>query len=209
MCVTKSVCLGVLFALSAVLVVGCGDSGQDESAGEQAQTKEPLVVRPAVPSYVPPPDHLEPFEMSFGFGNPDEVAHFWKWAQKWQFTAEQATNTEKPGGAVLASRYKLAGDFQVILKGRLSQSWTNSKRSQFEVCGQAIGLATWRPVGIDLTVKRVGNQLTYTFAGQEPVVIELSEDQAGPAQVKLVVYGRYAYIRQFDLIAESADRILE
>ena len=231
---TKRVGNGVLCVLCAALITGCGDSGTEQQADEQVgqtslaeaerkleeaqrlleqaktdlqQAKEGQVIEPEVPAYVPPPDHLEPLDMSFGFGNHDEVAHFWDWTQKWEFTDEQATNKEKPGGAALASNYKLAGDFQITLKGKLSQSWTNSRRSYFEVCGQAIGLASWRSVGIDLAVKREGNQLTYTLAGQDPVVVELSEDQIGPTQAKLVVYGRHATIRQFDLTAESASRI--
>ncbi len=227
---------GLLCVLCAAMINGCGDSGTADNAQEQtgqvdlaeaerkleeaqrlleqakadlAQAKEDQVVVPVVPVFVPPPDHLEPFKMSFGFGNPDEVAHFWTWTQKWEFTDQHATNKEKPGGAVLASRYKLDGDFQITLKGKLTQSWTNSQRSIFEVCGHAIGLASWRPVGIDLAIMRVGNQLTYTLAGQDPVVVELSEDQIGPTQARLVVYGRYVTIHQLDIIADSADRILE
>ncbi len=157
----------------------------------------------------PPPDHIEPFEKSFGFGNPDEVAHFWNWAQRWEFTEEQAANKEKPGGAILESNYKLSGDFQIKLNGKLSQSWTNSRKSHLAVCGHSIGLASWRPTGINLTVRREGNQLTYRFIGQEPVVVELSDDQAGPTRVKLAVYGRHATVYQFDLAADSADRIME
>lgn len=175
-----------------------------QKLAEQEKANQSLANKPA--QFVPPPDHLEPLDLSFGFGNPDEVAHFWNWTQVWEFTAEQATNKQKPGGAALVSTYKLVGDFQITLKGKLTQSWTNSKRSTFEVCGQAIGLAKWRSVGIDLTVKREGNQLTYTLGKADPVVVELSEDQAGPTDVKLVVYGRFVFIRQFDLVAESATR---
>lgn len=180
---TKRVSIGLLCVFGAVLIAGCAS--------------------------FPPPDHIEPFEESFGFGNPDEVAHFWNWAQRWEFTEEQAVNKEKPGGAILESTYKLSGDFQIQLRGKLSQSWTNSRRSHLEVCGQTIGLATWRPAEINLSIKREGNRLTYRFIGQDPVVVELSGDQAGPTRVKLAVYGRHATIYQFDLNADSADRIME
>ena len=179
----KQMNTGVLCALCLVIINGC--------------------------AYVPPPNHIEPFEKGFGFGNPEEVAHFWNWVQKWEFTEEQAANKEKPGGAILESSYKLSGDFQITLKGKLSQSWTNSRRSNLEVCGQTIVLASWRPVGINLTVRRKGNQLTYRFVGQDPVVVELTEEQAGPTPVRLTVYGRHATIDQFDLAADSADRIVE
>ena len=227
----KRVSVGVLCVFCTALINGCGDSGTEQKADqtdlaeaerkleeaqrllEQAKTeleqaKTGQAAEPEVPAYVPPPDHLEPFDISFGFGNHDEVAHFWNWTQNWEFTDEQATNKEKPGGAVLESTYKLAGDFQITLKGKLSQSWTNSKRSTFEVCGQSIGLAKWRPVGLDLSVEREGNQLTYTLAGQAPVVVELSEEQTGSTQAKLLVYGRHVFIKQFNLAAESASRIV-
>jgi len=232
---TKRLSSGLLYVVCVALINGCGDSVTEKQADEQAshadlaeaerkleeaqrlleqarteleQAKERRVVEREVSAYVPPSDHIEPLDVSFGFGNPDEVAHFWTWTQKWAFTDEHATNKQKAGGAILASTYKLAGDFQITIKGKLSQSWTNSRRTHFAVCGQTIGLASWRPVGIDLTVEREGNQLTYRLADKDPVVVELSEEQAGPTEVKLVVYGRHAFIHQLDMVAESASRVV-
>lgn len=226
---TKRLGNGVLCVLCAVLINGCGDSEKDQNADEQAgqtdvaeaerkleeaqrlleEAKAELEQAKEEQPYIPPPDHIEPFAKSFGFGNPDETAYFWSWAQKWEFTDAHAVSKQKPGGAVLASRYKLAGDFEIIVKGKLTQSWTNSKRSFFEVCGQQIGLANWRSTGIDLSIKRAGNQLTYTLGTKEPITVELTEEQAGPTQARLVAYGRFATIREFSLTADSADRIVE
>ena len=178
-------------------------------AQAEQQAKRDQAAEPEASAFLPPPDRIEPFSQVFGFGDQELVAHFWTWAQKWEFTDKHAVNTQKPGGAILESRYRLAGDFRITCKGRLSKSWTNSRRSVFEVCGQQIGLATWRPVGIDLTVKREGDRLIYWFSGKEPVEIKLSEDQAGPTMVRLVVYGRHATVEQLDLVADSAERIVE
>lgn len=230
---TKRVCIGVLCVFCTTLINGCGDSGTEQNADgqtdlaeaerkleeaqrlvEQAkaeleQAKNGQAVESEVPAYVPPPDHLEPFEISFGFGNPDEVDHFWNWAQKWEFTDAHAVSKQKPGGAVLESSYQLAGNFEITVKGRLTQSWSNSKRSYFAICGQTIGLANWKATRIELSVKREGNQLTYTHNGKAPVMVELTEEQAGPTQPKLVAYGRFVTIHQFSLSADSADRIVK
>lgn len=232
-----SVVLACIFM--AALMGGCGDSddGQielseaerkleeaqqlldqaksqlDQAKAERSEQSEPAgpveVIDPVPLPYAPPPDHIEPFDMSFGFGNPEEVTHFWKWVQKWDFTDDRAVNKQKPGGAILASRYRLVGDFQITVKGRLTQSWSNSKKSFFEICGQKIGLANWKATRIELSIKREGSQLTYIHNGKDPVVLELNEEQAGPAQARLVAYGRYATINQFTLVADSADRITE
>ncbi len=160
--------------------------------------------------FTPPPDHLEPFDQSFGFGDAIRVDHFWRWNHQWSFTSERARNAKWQNYTFLACRYKLVGDFEIKIQGSMSRSYTNSKRPHLYVAGQEIKLISKTgKANLDVNIERVGNSLYCTVVPNPTRLILLTEEQAGPTEVLLRFHNRHATIQKFDLKATSADRIVE
>ena len=225
---------GFLCSIFVVLVAGCGDSDEkqpdvseaekkleeaqrllDQAKTELEQAKAPeaqtaKVNEPVPPSFVPPPDHLEPFNKVFGFGDQNEVAHFWNWNHQWSFTDQQARNAKWNNYTFIASTYRLNGDFKLHIQGMMSKSYSNAKRPHLHVSGHQIKLFNnpWKHQ-LDMLVTRQGQQLTYVINGAEPVTIQLTEDQMGSSEVLLRFHNRHTTINRFELKAESADRQVE
>lgn len=177
----------------------------EPSEGETTDADEP---KP--PAYEPPADHLEPFAVSFGFENEAEVAHFFRWNHEWKFSEVRAENLTWENNTFFECRYRLNGDFEVDLDGYMTRSYSNSKRPHLVVAGHEIRLLPHaRHSNIACNVRREGTLLIYTVNGSEPTTVTLTDEQLGPATVRLRVHNRHARIRRYTLTAESADRVVE
>lgn len=195
-----------LVALLLIFLTGC--TPEQEPAEKKNVDQVPTPPSPAV--FQAPPDHLEPFEKTFGFGDMDEVKHFWRWNQEWDFKPTHARNHKWNNHTFIESTYALVGDFEVTIKGMMGKSYTNSKKPHLLISGREIQvLPNWRKHNLDMTVIRVGTFLTWTINNGEPVVMELTDEQAGPTTVYLRFHNRHTTLREVTLKAESADRKVE
>lgn len=199
--------------LGCVLLAGCGDDAapDDDAPQQDAAAADPqsTATDPPGEPYIPPADHLEPFAVSFGFGNPDKVAHFWGWSPPtWTFTEEHARNNRWNNYTALFLRYELVGDFEVTLSGRMSRSYTNSKRPHLHIAGQQIRLNDrTRAQGLEVSVRRVGQALVYSINGSEPTTVDLDSDQAGPTPLRIRWHNRHMTLNRITIKADAADRI--
>lgn len=216
-CQFESTQTGLIAALLAgcVLLAGCGDdpNSDDDTQQQKAAATDPQSTAAGPPGepYIAPADHLEPFAVSFGFGNPDKVAHFWDWnTPEWTFTEEYSRNNRWKNYTALSLRYELVGDFEVTISGRMGKSYTNSKRPHLHIAGQQLRLNNrWQGRDLEVSVSRVGQDLVYSINGSEPTTLNLDPDQAGPTPLLIRWHNRHMTLNHITLQAEAADRITD
>lgn len=204
---------GVLAAIVAgfcILGFVIAVSNQAGSKPAASADKDPAAKVAKEPAYIPPADHLQPFNVEFKFGNQSEVDHFWKWNHQWTFSDEFARNQTWENDTFIESRYQLVGDFELHIQGMMSKSYSNSRRPHLIVCGKSIQLTSrWMKFDLDVTVKRDGLNLTVTQKGSDPETMLLSETERGPTTVRLHFHNRHATIRRFAIKAAAGDRVAD